>query len=95
MIHVDEVLKVTEGDNPSQIIVNQYRVVYGEDFDNNEKFPKTVPFPKANRNTNDRIVTKFMSLFPKDRVLIGLAWMNQGFTVDENVPDGYVQRGDV
>ncbi len=94
MIHVDEVLEMMEGKRPSQIMLAQYRATYGDDFDNDEKFPGKLPFPKANKETNDKILEKYFSLFPEEKAQIGMFWVNYGFSVDETVPNNFIKRGD-
>ncbi len=94
MVHVDEVLEVMKGDSPTQIMLAQYRAIYGDDFDNDEKFPDKLPFPKTNMETNVKILEKYFSLFPKEKVQIGMFWVNYGFSVDETVPNNFIKRGD-
>ena len=95
MIHVDEVIKATKGSTVSDVLLSQYRAVY-PDFDDEQKFPNKVPFPKANEKTNIKIIRAAKALLPnyQDRESFVFTWMNNGFSVDNSIEDDIVLRGD-
>lgn len=91
--HVDYVIeKINEvtDDDPRKAFIATYKAVY-DDFDN---MPAPVPFGRANAKTNVRILDALMDKFPNHRVLLGMLWVNKGFSVDPKLPDNIIRRGD-
>ncbi len=89
---VETVLEAIEvaSNNPAAAVIAAYRALYGGDFDRMDR----VPFGRANRETNEKILEALMGKFPDERVGIGMLWVNNGFSVDPDVPNGLVKHGD-
>ena len=90
MTNVHDVLNaIEEADSPGNALVAAYKTVY-PNFDD---LPGPIPFGRANRETNDKILTALMDKFPGERVGVGFMWINNGFSVDETVENGLILRG--
>lgn len=90
--HADYIIeKINEaGDNPYEAFIAMYRAVYDDDFDT---LPSPIPFGRANAQTNARILDALLDKFPKERVGLGMLWINKGFSVDDSLPNNIVYRG--
>ena len=78
-----------EGLGPDTALINMYRRVY-PDFDLIEG---KIPWPKANFSTIVTIVEHMRSKFPGKNV--EMLWLNYGFSIDESIPDGWIQPATV
>lgn len=93
MVHVTWILEhIKEAeDNPATALLAAYKALYGDDFDT---LPTPIPFGRANRETNKKIMDALMDKFPNQRTGIGMLWVNKGFSMDPSVPTNIVWRGD-
>ncbi len=90
LVPVENLLaSIEELTNPVEMILTMYKMLH-PDFDKLDK----IPLAKASYNTNKKIIDQIMiQTKPLHREGVGMLWVNNGFSTDIRIPDGFVEPG--
>ncbi len=89
-VPVENLLASIEGlTNPVEMILTMYKILH-PDFDELDE----IPLAKASHSTNKKIIDQIMiQSRPYHREGVGVLWLNNGFSTDIRIPDGFVEPG--